>query len=253
MIFLALFLISGTSVVSFSRESDTPPNALELLEIDSVFTQAKANFSGYAQYLYDEIDEAELDFTAFKQGLTGYLNLEKRGELKKKDLLTIVDFSKPSNVERLFIIDLCTRRVIHRSLCAHGANSGGLYPRKFSNDEDSHQSSIGFYVTSTTYTSKKFDLALRIDGKEYTNSHARSRGVVIHAADYATYEFLDKNNCELGRSHGCPAVPHDNFENVVEMLKEGSCFFIYYPSRSYQRHSRYLNRKNYLEDFLVLD
>jgi len=26
--------------------------------------------------------------------------------------------------------------------------------------------------------------------------------------------------------------------------------YIYYPSKSYQRHSKYLNKKDYLEDFV---
>lgn len=72
----------------------------------------------------------------------------------------------------------------------------------------------------------------------------------MHGADYVSYEFLEKNGCQLGRSYGCPSLPFDGFEEVVEMIKEGSCLFIYYPSRSYKRYSKYLHRRNYLEDFV---
>ncbi len=234
-----------------SNRGSGDPVVSELLKNDSIVQIAKAEFSVYAKYVYDEIGEKELSFEAFEQGLTGYTNLYKRNEISRFDTLTIIDFSKPSNEVRLFIIDLCAQKVIHKSLCSHGINSGRLYARKFSNENNSRQSSIGFYVTTSTYHSRKYDLALRLRGMEYTNSHASSRGVVMHAAHYATYEFLEKNGCQLGRSYGCPAVPAENFDKVVKDIKEGSCLFIYYPSRSYKRYSKYLNRKNYLEDFVL--
>lgn len=233
----------------FNRGSDVP-SLSELLKQDSVVQMAKAEFSVYAKHVYTEIGEEQLTYEAFEQGLIGYTNLYKRGELSRVDTLTIIDFSKPSNEVRLFIIDLCSQKVIHKSLCSHGINSGRLYAKKFSNENNSRQSSIGFYVTTTTYHSRKYELALRLRGMEYTNSHASSRGVVMHAAHYATYEFLEKNGCQLGRSYGCPAVPADNFDQVVSDIKEGTCMFIYYPSRSYKRYSKYLNKKDYLEDFV---
>ena len=235
-----------------SNRGSLDPEVSELLKQDSIVEKAKAEFSVYAKFVYNEIAESELSYESFEQGLIGYTNLLKRGELKRVDTLTIVDFSKPSNEVRLFVIDLCGRQLLHKSLCSHGVNSGRLYANKFSNENNSKQSSIGFYVTTSTYHSHKYDLALRLDGMEYSNSHANSRGVVMHAANYATYDFLESNGCQLGRSYGCPAVPADHFDELVEWIKEGSCLYIYYPSRSYKRSSKYLNRKNYLEDFVVL-
>ena len=250
-IFFVLFsVLSSLLFCSTGRAEDL--KASNLLTIDSVYNKAKADFQRYALKVYSAINDTTLNYQAFEQGLTGYWNLDKRNELKRKDILTIVDFSLPSSEQRMFIIDLCKNKIIYRTIVAHGVNSGGLYARHFSNDENSHQSSIGFYTTTTTY-SGKFDLALRIEGMEYSNSHANSRGVVIHAAKYATYEFLEQNGCTLGRSYGCPALPYENFEQVVEWIKGGTCFYIYYPSRSYVRHSKYLNRTNYLEDFIDSD
>ncbi|MEO9531875.1 MAG: murein L,D-transpeptidase catalytic domain family protein [Crocinitomicaceae bacterium] len=248
LIFFILML--SFSVFSFgSNRGSLDPPVSELLKIDSIANKAKSNFLSFAEFAYNEINEKEMSFEAFEQGLTGYSNLLKQGKLNRTDTLTIIDFSKPSSEVRLFILDLCNLKLIHKSLCAHGVNSGRLYPKKFSNEQNSRQSSLGFYVTTTTY-SGKFDLALRLKGMEYSNSHASSRGVVMHAADYANYDFLEKNGCQLGRSYGCPAVPADKFSEVVEWIKGGTCMFIYYPSRSYKRHSRYLNQKYYLEDFV---
>ena len=243
-------LMMSISVLSFgSGRGSLDPPVQELLKIDSIANKARASFLDYAHFAYDEINEKNMSFEAFEQGLTGYSNLLRRGEVIRKDTLTIIDFSKPSNEVRLFILDLCNLKLIHKSLCAHGVNSGRLYPKKFSNDQNSRQSSLGFYITTTTY-SGKFELALRLKGMEYSNSHASSRGVVMHAAKYATYEFLEKNGCQLGRSYGCPAVPADRFDEVVEWIKGGSCLYIYYPSRSYKRYSKYLNKNNYLEEFV---
>ena len=245
-------LLTLVSIRSFGSSHDgMDPIKRDLLKQDSVVQKAKAEFNVYARYLYREIGENDLSFEAFRQGLTVYLNLKKEGQLQRLDTLTIIDFSLPSNVPRFFIVDLCHRRVIHKSLVAHGVRSGRLYPKHFSNENNSHKSSLGFYITGTTYRGK-FDLALRLEGMEYSNSHARSRGVVMHGADYASYDFLDKNGCQLGRSYGCPSLPHDGFEEVVEMTKEGSCLFIYYPSRSYKKYTRYLNRKGYHEDFVII-
>ncbi|MEX1001868.1 MAG: murein L,D-transpeptidase catalytic domain family protein [Crocinitomicaceae bacterium] len=245
-----LFCLILLPSLSFGLERDeTDPVVKELLKQDSVLQKAQMDFDVYTRFLYREIGEKELSYVAFKQGVIGYTNLMKRGELQRLDTLTIIDFSKPSNQVRLFIVDLCQLKVIHKSLCSHGVNSGRLYAERFSNKNNSHQSSLGFYVTSTTY-SGKYDLALRLKGMEHSNSHASSRGVVMHAADYATYDFLERNACQLGRSYGCPAVPFNKFEEVVSWIKEGSCMFIYYPSRSYKRYSKYLNNKSYLEDFV---
>lgn len=248
--FVLVSLFTGLVYSSSGRAEEV--NASDLLVVDSVYSRAKADFEKYVQAVYHQVDDTALSYKALQQGLIGYWNLEKRGELPRKDMLTIVDFSKPSNEERMFIIDLCKNKIIYRTLVAHGVNSGGLYARNFSNEENSHQSSLGFYITTTTY-SGKYDLALRINGLESTNSKANSRGVVIHAAKYATYEFLEQNGCTLGRSYGCPALPYDNFEQVVEWIKGGTCFFIYYPSNSYERHSKYLSRTDYLEDFVPAD
>lgn len=249
---ILLTLLTLVSVSSFGKvRRGMDPIVSDLLKQDSVLQKAKADFNAYAEYVYEQIGEQDLSYQAFKQGLTGYINLEKRGELSRLDTLTIIDFSKPSNEPRFFIIDLCHNKVIHKSLVAHGVKSGRLYPKKFSNETNSHQSSLGFYVTTSTY-SGKFELAMRLKGMEHSNSHAGSRGVVMHGAEYASYEFLEKNGCQLGRSYGCPALPHDKFDQVVEWIKGGSCMYIYYPSQSYQRYSKYLQRKNYLEDFVEL-
>lgn len=245
LVVMGLFVVNSRAMINRNQSS----SVINLLEVDSVYNQAKGDFNLFTNSLYEKANDTTLNYEAFQQGIVGYMNMYKRNEIKVERYLTIIDFSKPSNEERLFIFDVCDQKMVYKSIVSHGQKSGGLYARKFSNDNNSHQSSIGFYLTTSTYQSHKYDLALRLAGKEYTNSHASSRGVVMHGADYATYEFLEKHGA-LGRSYGCPAMPHENFEQVVEWIKNGSCMYIYYPSKSYQRHSKYLNKKDYLEDFV---
>lgn len=245
MVVITLFAVNSRA----TSKNENNLSALKMLEVDSIYNQAKDNFNLFTQNLYANASDSTLSYDAFKQAITGYMNMYKRNEISVERYLTIIDFSKPSNEERLFIFDVCDQKMVYKSIVSHGQKSGGLYACKFSNVNNSHQSSIGFYVTTSTYQSRKYKLALRLAGKEYTNSHASSRGVVMHAADYATYEFLEKYGT-LGRSYGCPALPHKNFEQVVNWIKNGSCMYIYYPNSYYLRHSKYLNKKDYLSDFI---
>jgi len=248
VLFLVVTVLLGVNSHAFSKNYMSNP-ALKMLEVDSVYNQAKSNFNQFTIALYKKTNAKTLTYEAFKQGVIGYLNMVKRNEVKIERYLTIIDFSKPSNEDRLFIFDVCRQTLVYQSIVSHGKNSGGLYATKFSNTSNSHQSSLGFYKTTSTYHSSKYKLALRLDGLEHSNSNARSRGVVMHGAEYASYEFANKNG-SLGRSYGCPAMPYQNFDKVVSWIKQGSCMYIYYPSKSYQRYSKYLNRKNYLEDFI---
>ena len=122
---------------------------------------------------------------------------------------------------------------------AHGRNSGQEFARNFSNKVGSFKSSIGFYKTAETYTGKH-GLSLRLDGLEYSNSNARARAIVIHAADYVSTNFIEQNG-RLGRSLGCPSLPKKDYHQVVHKIKNGSLLFIYYPEADYLKKSKLAN------------
>ena len=123
---------------------------------------------------------------------------------------------------------------------AHGVNSGGLYARDFSNEEHSHQSSLGFYITGEVYQGKHGQ-SLRLDGLEKgINDKARDRAVVIHGADYVSDSFI-KQNKRLGRSQGCPALPEELTPEIINTIKNKSCLFIYHPSGSYKISSKLIS------------
>lgn len=187
-----------------------------------------------AESIYNELRVNQFSlptFDSFTEAITGFYQLKEKG-LIRKDILTIIDFSLSSNVKRLWIIDMSTRDVLMNTYVSHGRNTGEEYANSFSNENSSYKSSLGFYTTAEVYNGKH-GLSLKLDGQEKgINDKARERGIVMHAADYVSPEFI-KNNKRLGRSQGCPAVPVDLTPQIVEMIKDTSCLFIYHPSRTY--------------------
>ena len=167
---------------------------------------------------------------SFLKASQGFYLWKSKGFFKK-DFMTIIDFSLSSSVKRMWIIDMNQNKIVMNSLVAHGKNSGQDYANNFSNKNQSNKSSLGFFVTGEVYQGKH-GLSLKLDGLERgVNDNARSRAVVVHGADYVSETFI-KNHNRLGRSQGCPAVPVDLSNKIIDIIKEKSCLFIYYPSKN---------------------
>jgi len=192
--------------------------------------------------LYDKwnLETTGLSKEAFEMAQKGYIALEEKHVLTKSNLLTIVDYSKPSTQKRLFVLDMTTGEVLFNSLVAHGRRSGQKYATDFSNKEDSHKSSLGFFVTLNTYFGEN-GYSLKLKGCETgINDKAYNRAIVMHGADYVSEKFIRQNGY-LGRSHGCPAVPREISKKIIDIIKGGSCMFLYYPSEKYNTQSKILN------------
>jgi hypothetical protein len=196
-------------------------------------------FRSYANSLYKHLNDKDLSFNAFQTGLKGFLKLQSENKIKNEQFITIIDMSMSANKNRFFLIDLKNEKVVYKSKVAHGRNSGGEYAKLFSNKIGSFKSSIGFYKTAETYRGKH-GLSLRLDGLEFSNNNARKRAIVIHAADYVSEVFIDKNG-RLGRSLGCPSLPVENYTKIIDRIKNGSVLFIYYPNKEYLQTSKLAN------------
>lgn len=176
---------------------------------------------------------------SFENAMLGYYKLENSGKIENK-ILSIVDFSLPSTEKRLWVLNMDTQKVLFNTYVSHGKNTGGNMATKFSNIPNSLQSSLGFFVTGETYIGGN-GLSLFIDGMEKgINDNARERYVVIHGADYATPEFISRAG-RLGRSYGCPALPRGLSKEIIETIKNKSCFFIYFPNQDYLQNSTFLD------------
>lgn len=193
------------------------------------------DFTAFAENLYAALTDSDLDYEPFEKALKGYLKLQKEGKIEENSYLTVIDMSISANRNRFFLIDVENKKIIHKSIVAHGRNSGGEFAKFFSNKIGSFKSSIGFYRTAETYHGKH-GLSLRLDGLEFSNSNARKRAIVIHAADYVSAVFIQKNG-RLGRSLGCPSLPQKDYDQIVHKIKNGSLLFIYYPEDNYLKNS----------------
>ncbi|ULQ52225.1 murein L,D-transpeptidase catalytic domain family protein [Flavihumibacter fluvii] len=195
-----------------------------------------------ADSMYKQLNLAEkgLSKKAFIYGWKGYRILQKKGFLQRSEVLSICDFSQSSRHKRLYIIDVEQKVLLVNTFVAHGRNSGGEFARQFSNKPQSRQSSLGFYVTRQTYFGEH-GLSLRIDGIERGfNDRANARNIVVHGSDYLGGSFLE-NNPFNGRSYGCPAVPGDESQYIIDAIKNGTCMFIYHPTKKYLSTSRIIN------------
>lgn len=208
---------------------------------------ASAGIDRFCRELYGcfERHDSKPGYEVLRKAVTGFFNLESEDRIGK-NLLTIIDFSLSSNRERMWIIDLNRQKVVHSCLCAHGRNSGDEYAESFSNTPSSYKSSLGFYVTGDTYTGKH-GLSLLLDGAEPgINDKARERAIVMHGADYVSRDFINLNG-RLGRSFGCPSIPMENHEEIINMLSGRSCLYIYYPDAGYMKTSSLLGDDTAME------
>lgn len=215
-------LISLIAIMAFKLPTHKPKTQIAFHKNELPETFALAEFSTF------------ISLDALQLAWDGYRAFENE---IRPDRLIIIDYSLPSTEERFFVINPQTKELLYKKLVAHGQGSGALYAKDFSNTNGSHQSSLGFLKTAETYQGKH-GYSLRLDGLQPgLNSAARERAVVIHKADYVSSQFIDQNGY-LGRSWGCPALPADQYENIVSDIKGGTLIFIYHAQLSAPSISR---------------
>ena len=169
--------------------------------------------------LANTIDEA-----AYEQAWR-YFN-QHSSEITNQKYLTVIDFTKPSYVKRMYLFNLETGEV-KRHLVAHGKNSGYIYATDLSNEIGSNKSCGGFLITGEEYQGEH-GTSLRLHGQEVgINDHAFRRDIVMHSADWVSYRAVFLNGGRLGRSWGCPAVPVSEVEEIIGKIKDGSLLYIY--------------------------
>lgn len=205
-------------------------------EVPATRTPAVTSASDPYERLYHNIGIPDMDYDAFEQAITGYERIPAR----KKNVLVLIDYSKPSTSERLYVIDVPQHKLLYKSLVAHGRGSGDNYATSFSNVSGSHKSSLGFYLTGDTYRGRN-GYSLRLMGlEEGINDNAYERAIVIHGADYCASSFIETAG-RLGRSFGCPALPKELNTPIIDTIKDGAVVFIYGADDSYPAHSPILS------------
>jgi hypothetical protein len=207
---LAALLIALTVVLTEARVVHQPPIPLAA-KICSVPKPSK-----------DAI--IQTDSAAVRMALKYYQS--HRSKLKNHRYLTVIDYTKPSFSERMYLVDLKTKKV-EKYLVAHGKNSGAIYATEFSNQTESLKSCRGLFVTGKTYGGKHGKSLVLHGLQKGVNDKALERGIVMHGAEYVDYRAVTFNGGRLGRSFGCPAVPLSAVDEIVGKIKDGSLLYIH--------------------------
>ena len=164
------------------------------------------------------------------------------GEVVDPATLTIIDYSRPSSERRLWVFDLPGRLLLFKELVAHGRGSGDNLATSFSNEPESHQSSLGLFVTDEAYDGRN-GYSLRLHGLDQGyNDQAYARAIVMHGAPYVSEKFARAQG-RIGRSLGCPALSEGIAREVIDTVKGGhGLVFAYYPDPAWLAASKYLLR-----------
>jgi len=191
-------------------------------------------------YVTAQLASRGLSLSVFEKAVTGFYNLKNAGKVADgKSILSIADFDQNSTKKRLWIIDLDKKELLLNTWVAHGQNSGADVASKFSNVNNSFQSSVGFYVTGEIYNGQH-GRSLRLDGMDDGfNSNARMRSIVVHGADYVSQGTINALG-RLGRSQGCPAVATALASTVINTIGGKTVLFINSSDEAYS--SKYLNQ-----------
>ncbi len=244
---LCLLLILSITIVSWKpAEINRNINGLK-----NTFS-AREFLEKYISNIYESahLQESGLAADVFKKAITGFINLKINNKLPQgSSILTVIDFTKSSHEKRMWIIDVINRDLILNTWVAHGHGSGDDMATSFSDKVDSHKSSLGFYVTDDVYYGKN-GRSLRLDGMDVGfNTNARERAIVVHGADYVGENAIGQIG-RLGRSFGCPAVPPEVADQVIDAIKDKTVIFI--NGNSWRYKSKYLN-EGLAADYLTND
>lgn len=235
--------ISGAGAATDYRASDGAGSGVFRAAVASGAGAGNSAFSfadsSKLNLLYDSLslDSLGLSAEAYHKAVGGFLSLMVTGQVRNPGILSIIDFTLPSNKKRLFVLDLFNGRLLFNTLVAHGRNSGKLIASRFSNRRNSFMSSLGFYLTGESFIGQH-GYSLRLEGEEKGwNDNVSRRAIIMHAAGYVSEEHIQQWGY-LGRSEGCPAIPEELDRPIIDVIRGGSCLFVYSPDKRYLHGSR---------------
>ena len=234
LIFLSLLIISSLSFSEGTNLESINQNTVIATETDNKPQKVTLDVKS----VYDSLNiKGKIDYSIFQKAYLGYVQIPN----KNPGVLVIIDYSKPSNEERFYVLDLNKKKLVYSTRVAHSKNSGLEIPLEFSDDPNSYQSSLGFFLTLGEYNGA-YGYSLRLKGlEENINANAESRAIVIHGGDIVNDEYIKKYGF-AGRSLGCPVLPAALTKEIVNYIKHGRVLFIYGNDEEYIEESYYLNK-----------
>ena len=234
LIFLSLLIISNLSFSEGTNLESINQNTVIATETDNKPQKVTLDVKS----VYDSLNiKGKIDYSIFQKAYLGYVQIPN----KNPGVLVIIDYTKPSNEERFYVLDLNKKKLVYSTRVAHSKNSGLEIPLEFSDDPNSYQSSLGFFLTLGEYNGA-YGYSLRLKGlEENINANAESRAIVIHGGDIVNDEYIKKYGF-AGRSLGCPVLPAALTKEIVNYIKHGRVLFIYGNDEEYIEESLYLSK-----------
>ena len=233
LIFFSMLLLASNN---FAEENLMTENITE--NSQQPIEQKKQKIVIYVKSVYDSLNiKNKIDYSIFQKAYLGYVQISH----KNPGVLIIIDYTKPSNEERFYVLDLNKKKLVYSTRVAHSKNSGLEIPLEFSDDPNSYQSSLGFFVTLGEYNGA-YGYSLRLKGlEENINANAEDRAIVIHGGDIVEDEYIKKFGF-AGRSLGCPVLPNSLTREIIDFIKHGRVLFIYGNDEEYIDESTYLSK-----------
>lgn len=175
----------------------------------------------------------------YSLALKAHQKAKKMGKANKP-IVTVIDYSLPSTEPRMWVIDTRTNKTLFHTHVAHGSKSGDNKATRFSDIPGSNQTSLGVFVTGSTYQGKH-GTSLELHGLEKgVNGNALRRRIVVHSANYVSAGTIQSLG-RLGRSWGCPALNNKVAQPIIQTIKGGSLVFAYYPDQKWLKRSTFLS------------
>ena len=233
LIFFSMLLLASNN---FAEENLMTENITE--NSQQPIEQKKQKIVIDVKSVYDSLNiKNKIDYSIFQKAYLGYIQISH----KNPGVLIIIDYTKPSNEERFYVLDLNKKKLVYSTRVAHSKNSGLEIPLEFSDDPNSYQSSLGFFVTLGEYNGA-YGYSLRLKGlEENINANAEDRAIVIHGGDIVEDEYIKKFGF-AGRSLGCPVLPNSLTREIIDFIKHGRVLFIYGNDEEYIDESTYLSK-----------
>ena len=163
------------------------------------------------------------DFFPFFLWYRWYKKMQKRNWY-----LAIVDYSKPIQSKRCYLINMKDNSIEIATTCEQWIWKEGKKQPGFSNIDWSWQSSIGISQTEQENPTRNFWIrdSLVVSWKEYSNSMSAQRHILVH---------------KWNVSHGCFVFKdRDKWMQIINKLKGFGTIFSYYPDANYLRTSQYV-------------
>jgi hypothetical protein len=132
-----------------------------------------------------------------------------------KHYVVIIDYTKPIDDVRLFVVDMEKSTIVLRSTVAHARNSGLIFAKDYSNEMNTKKSSSGAYQTKGTYFGG-FGYSMIIKGLESVNNNAERRYIIFHSNRLMKTKY----------SWGCFATPEETNKKIIDMVKDGSLVYV---------------------------